>query len=374
MRPDIDSVAAFLEPRHADVAAAVRAFGAARLAPQPDPDTDEAARVRARALVPLLAAAGLAEAVQQLDLRAVALIRRGAGLSLAARRRGVRSAGAGFDARSASAGARRSSARWLPAIDAGEAMCGFAMTEPEAGSDVAAMSTRATRDGTHWVLDGRKTFISNAGIADFYTVFASTDPTKGAKGITAFVVPADTPGLVFAGAQVMSAPHPLGEIAFDRCRVPADHLLGERGRGLGLGLATLDRLRATVGAAACGMAARALDEAVAHVKRTRKQFGKPLAEFQLDAGQARAAWPPISHAARLLVYRAAWAKDRGAERVTLESAMAKASRPRRRSGSSTTRCRSWAGGACWPRTRWTGSTARCARCASTRGPPRSSSS
>ncbi len=171
------------------------------------------------------------------------------------------------------------------------------------------------------MLEGRKAFISNAGIADVYTVFASTDRSKGAKGISAFVVPADAPGLVFAGAQVMSAPHPLGELAFQRCRIPAENILGEPGRGLGLGLATLDRLRATVGAAACGMAARALDEAVAHVKG-RKQFGKPLAEFQLTQDRI-AQMATELHAARLLVYRAVWAKDRGAERVTLESAMAK---------------------------------------------------
>ena len=320
MRPDIDSVAAFLEPRHADVAAAVRAFGAARLAPQPDPDTDEAARVRARALVPLLAAAGLAEAVQQLDLRAVALIREGLAYHspLADEVYALQALGS-MPIRLG--GSAEIQARWLPAIDAGEAMCGFAMTEPEAGSDVGSMATTATKQGKEWVLEGRKAFISNAGIADVYTVFASTDRSKGAKGISAFVVPADAPGLVFAGAQVMSAPHPLGELSFERCRIPAGNILGEPGRGLGLGLATLDRLRATVGAAACGMAARALDEAVAHVT-DRKQFGKALAEFQLTQDRI-AQMATELHAARLLVYRAVWAKDRGAERVTLESAMAK---------------------------------------------------
>jgi alkylation response protein AidB-like acyl-CoA dehydrogenase len=320
VRPDIAPVAAFLEPRHAAVAAAVSAFGQAELAPSPDPDTDAEARRRARALVPLLAAAGLGEAVSRLDLRAVALVREGLSWHspLADEVYALQALGSMPIRLGGNEDIQRT---WLPPIDRGEVMCGFAMTEPEAGSDVGAMTTRATKDGAFWVLEGRKAFISNAGIADVYTVFASTDPTKGAKGISAFVVPADTPGLIFAGAQVMSAPHPLGELSFERCRIPADHLLGERGRGLGLGLATLDRLRATVGAAACGMAARALDEAVAHVN-SRKQFGRALAEFQLTQDRIAQMATELA-AARLLVYRAVWAKDRGAERVTLESAMAK---------------------------------------------------
>jgi acyl-CoA dehydrogenase len=320
MRPDITPVAAFLEPRHAGVAEAVSAFGAAQLAPHPDPDTDAEARTRARALVPLLAAAGFAKAVERLDLRAVSLIREGLSYHspLADEVYALQALGSMPIRLGGSEDLQRT---WLPAIDRGEVMCGFAMTETEAGSDVGAMTTRAARDGQHWVLEGRKAFISNAGIADVYTVFASTDPAKGAKGISAFVVPASAPGLVFAGAQVMSAPHPLGELAFERCRIPSDHILGEPGRGLGLGLATLDRLRATVGAAACGMAARALDEAVAHVKG-RKQFGKPLADFQLTQDRIAQMATDLA-AARLLVYRAVWAKDGGAERVTLESAMAK---------------------------------------------------
>ena len=320
MRPDIDSVAAFLEPRHADVAATVGAFGQEVLAGHPDPETDKAARTRARALVPLLAEAGLGVAVEQLDLRAVALIREGLAYHspLADEVYALQALGS-LPIRLG--GGEAIQTQWLPRIDGGEVMCGFAMTEPDAGSDVGAMATTATKQGKEWVLEGRKAFISNAGIADVYTVFASTDRSKGAKGISAFVVPADAPGLVFAGAQVMSAPHPLGELSFERCRIPAGNILGEPGRGLRLGLATLDRLRATVGAAACGMAARALDEAVAHVT-DRKQFGKALAEFQLTQDRI-AQMATELHAARLLVYRAVWAKDRGAERVTLESAMAK---------------------------------------------------
>jgi acyl-CoA dehydrogenase len=172
------------------------------------------------------------------------------------------------------------------------------------------------------VLNGTKTYISNAGIADFYTLFASTDPGARGKGISCFVVPADSPGLRFVRAQVLSAPHPLGEIALEDCVVPAGNRLGEEGRGFPLGLETLDRLRATVGAAACGMAARALAEALAHA-RVRRQFGKPLADFQLV--QEKLARMAVDlDAARLLVYRAAWEADSGAARVTLEASMAKA--------------------------------------------------
>jgi acyl-CoA dehydrogenase len=176
-------------------------------------------------------------------------------------------------------------------------------------------------DGDHYVLEGTKTFISNAGIADFYTVFAKTDPSAGGRGVSCFVVPADTPGLRFVRPLLLSAPHPLGEIAFERCRVPAAQRLGQEGRGLALGLKVLDRMRTTVGAAACGMGARALLEALGYA-RARKQFGKPIAEYQLVQEKLSRMATELT-AARLLVYRAAWAADRGAERVTLEAAMAK---------------------------------------------------
>jgi acyl-CoA dehydrogenase len=209
----------------------------------------------------------------------------------------------------------------LPAIS-GRSMGAFAMTERQAGSDVSAIATTATRDGDAYVLDGLKTFISNAGLADFYTVFASTDLGARNRGISCFVVPAHTVGLRFVGAQILSAPHPLGEIQFENCRVPIENRVGEEGKGFSIGLGTLDRLRATVGAAACGMAARALDEALRHA-RTRHQFGKPLGEFQLVQEKLARMATELT-AARLLVYRAAWEADRGAERVTLEAAMAKA--------------------------------------------------
>jgi acyl-CoA dehydrogenase len=201
-------------------------------------------------------------------------------------------------------------------------MAAFAMTEPEAGSDVSSLATRARREGDAYVLDGRKSFISNAGIADLYAVFAATDPAAGNRGISCFLVPADTPDLRFAGAQVLSAPHPLGEIEFTGCRVARENRLGEEGEGFKLGMRTLDRLRPTVAAAACGMASRALAEALAHARR-RRQFGKALAEHQLIQEKLAVAATDLT-AARLLTYRAAWELDHGAPRGTVESAMAKA--------------------------------------------------
>ncbi len=219
-------------------------------------------------------------------------------------------------------GAPSVKARWLPAVASGQAMAAFAMTESEAGSDVGGLATRATRSKDEYLLNGTKTFISNAGIADFYTVFATTDPAQGSKGISCFLVPATTPGFTFVRPLEISTPHPLGEIAFHDCRVPAEFRLGEEGRGLRLGLATLDRLRPTVGAAACGLAQRALDEALAHAA-SRRQFGRPLADFELIQEKLARMATDLT-AARLLVYRAAWERDKGKERTTLEAAMAKA--------------------------------------------------
>jgi acyl-CoA dehydrogenase len=219
------------------------------------------------------------------------------------------------------AGTAAQRAHWLDGILAGRVMTAFAMTEPEAGSDVAAMQTTARRDGDAWVLDGEKHLISNAGIASLYLVFAVTTPGAGSRGISLFLVPEATPGLLFDGAQVMAAPHPLGRIRLNGCRVPADALLGEVNAGFKLGMMTLDRVRPSVGAAACGMAARALVEALEHAS-TRKQFGEPLASFQLVREKIGRMATDLE-AARLLVYRAAWEQDHGEARITLEAAMAK---------------------------------------------------
>ncbi len=319
--PDSGPIAAFLDERHVAFAGEIGAHAARELAPRLAPADDEAARREARALLERLGAAGLFAPIQRQDWRACCLARE----ALAA---ASPLADAVFALQGLGtlpillAGNEAMRGRWVGDAIAGRAMAAFAMTEREAGSDVAAIATTARRDGGDYVLDGAKTYISNAGIADFYTVFVSTDPGAGKKGISCVVVPADARGLRFVGPQVMSAPHPLGEIAFDGCRVPAAHRLGEEGRGLALGLATLDRLRATVGAAACGMAARALAEALDHA-RARRQFGKPLAEFQIVQEKIARMATDLA-AARLLVYRAAWLADRGAARVTLETAMAKA--------------------------------------------------
>src|SRR6266536_2823249 len=273
--PDSTAVCAFLTESHVALAMRVTEYATREIAPLPEPPDDQAARVQARELLAQLGQAGWFTPIRDLDLRAACLVRE----ALAA---ASPLADAVFALQALGtvpillAGDRELKDRWLPAVLAGRAIASFAMTEPEAGSDAAAIATTARRDGTGYVLHGTKTLISNAGIADFYTVFASTDPGKGNKGISAFVVPADAPGLTFVRPLVLSAPHPLGDIAFQDCRVPASSRLGAEGEGFKLGLATLDRLRATVAAAACGMAARALREALAHATQ-RRQFGRPLA-------------------------------------------------------------------------------------------------
>ena len=209
---------------------------------------------------------------------------------------------------------------WLPRVAAGQAIPAFALSEAEAGSDVAAMQTSARRDGDGWVIDGEKTWISNAGLADVYVVFCRL-PEDGEKAFGAFVVEADNPGLTIPARIDVIAPHPLGTVAFRECRVPAGALLGEPGKGLRVALATLDVFRSTVGAAALGFARRALDEAVRHTTG-RHAFGLRLADFQMT--QATLADMALDvDASALLVYRAAWTRDNGAERVTREAAMAK---------------------------------------------------
>ncbi len=212
-------------------------------------------------------------------------------------------------------------AHWLHDVAAGDAIAAFALSEPDAGSDVAAMSTRAARAGSDWILNGCKTWISNGGIADFYCVFARTGGEGGARGISAFVVPADAPGLIVVKRIRVMAPHPLAILEFRDCRVEAHALLGELGTGFKLAMRTLDIFRASVGAAAVGFARRALDEAVAHA-RTRRMFGGALGERDL----ARATLGEMAadvDAAALLVYRAAWMRDVKGGRATAEAAMAK---------------------------------------------------
>jgi acyl-CoA dehydrogenase len=210
---------------------------------------------------------------------------------------------------------------WLEKTRRGAAISAFALTEPASGSDVANIATDARTDGDGWVLNGEKTRISNGGIADVYTVFARTGEAPGAKGLSCFLVPADTAGLTVVERLEATAPHPLARLRFDGLRLPADALIGEAGKGFRIAMSVLDVFRATVGAAALGFARRALDETLGRV-RERRLFGAPMAELQMVQGHVADMALGVD-AAALLVYRAAWAKDTGAERVSREAAMAK---------------------------------------------------
>jgi acyl-CoA dehydrogenase len=311
----------FFEQRHRRLAADLDGWAAATLGDihgDDDPDAD------CRRIVAALGDAGwLALAApapnNNLDVRSLCLARetlaRYSGLAdFAFAMQGL---GSGPITLFGSDEARR---RYLPGIGRGERIAAFALSEPDAGSDVAALKMTAVRAGADYVLDGTKTWISNGGIADQYVIFARTGG-DGARGISAFVVDADTAGLHVTERIRVNTPHPLAKLVFAACRIPATQRVGGEGEGFKIAMATLDVFRASVGAAALGFARRALDEAVGWVTR-RRAFGQPLAEFQLV--QERLAEMAMEiDAAALLVYRAAWVKDRGAARVTREAAMAK---------------------------------------------------
>ena len=209
---------------------------------------------------------------------------------------------------------------YLPRVAQGDAIAAFALSEPEAGSDVAAMLCSAQRVGDDYVLNGEKTWISNGGIADFYVVFARTDDAPGAKGISAFIVDADCAGLEIAERIEVVAPHPLARLRFVDARIPASQRIGESGGGFKVAMATLDVFRTSVAAAALGFAARALHESLQWVKQ-RQMFGQALADFQITQTKL-ADMATLLDAARLLTYRAAWLRDQG-QRITQEAAMAK---------------------------------------------------
>jgi acyl-CoA dehydrogenase len=212
-------------------------------------------------------------------------------------------------------------ARYAPRVASGEAIAAFAISERGAGSDLAAIATTAQRDGPHYVIEGEKTWISNAGLADFYLVFARTGEGPGTRGISAFVVDADAPGLSVSGRIEVTAPHPLGTLRFEGCRVGEERRVGEAGRGMAVALGTLDVFRASVGAAAVGFARQALYQARGHA-RTRRAFGSTLGDLQLVQRKLSDMATAID-ASALLVYRAAWTKDTREGRVTSEAAMAK---------------------------------------------------
>ncbi|WP_407493036.1 acyl-CoA dehydrogenase family protein [Pseudooceanicola sp. MF1-13] len=210
---------------------------------------------------------------------------------------------------------------WLPLTRSGKAISAFALTEPQSGSDVANSTMTARDDGDAWVLDGEKTWISNGGIADVYTLFARTGEGPGAKGLSAFIVPADTPGFEIAERLDTIAPHPLATLRFTGARLPKSALIGQPGQGFKIAMSVLDVFRTTVAAAALGFARRALDEATSRVMARQVQ-GKPLADLQMV--QAHIAEMALRvDASALLIYRAAWTKDSGAPRVSREAAMAK---------------------------------------------------
>jgi len=305
----------FFEPRHRDLAAALEAWCSVHL-PVDHTDVDAACR----GLVAALGAGGwLQQSGGVLDVRSLCVIR-----ETLARYDGLADfafAMQGLGMGPVSLFGTPEQRLWLDKTRAGKAIAAFALTEPGSGSDVAATSTLATRVQGGWRLTGEKTWISNGGIADIYVVFARTGEAPGARGISAFLMPADVAGLSVVERLQVIAPHPLARLRLDGVDLPDSALIGTAGEGFKLAMAVLDVFRSTVGAAALGFARRALDEALARVS-TRRIQGAALAELQMVQGHLADMALEID-AAALLVYRAAWTKDQGAARITRESAMAK---------------------------------------------------
>lgn len=324
----------FFEARHEAVAREAALFAQRHLAAAAHPHSSAAVDAHCRSLVTHLGEAGLlSHCVPQgggdlaaLDARSLCLIRESLAWhdGLADFAFAIQGLGSGP---LSAAGDPALRARYLPRVAAGRAVPAFALSEPDAGSDVAAMSCAAHRDGDHYVLDGTKTWISNGGIADLYCVFARTAPavvrsdgSVEARGITAFVVEATDPGFHVERRIDVIAPHPLATLRFSGCRIPAARRIGEEGEGFKIAMRTLDVFRTSVAAAALGFAQRALDEAIVHA-RSRRMFGGLLADQQLTR-VTLADMATDLEAARLLTYKAAWLRDRGAP-VTRDAAMAK---------------------------------------------------
>lgn len=312
----------FFTPEHLNLAQGIAQFVAQEIEPRAASEQD--VESTARQFVNLLAQAGMlkyAVAESKIDVRSLCLIREELAYSSALADLAFVMQGLGTYA-IAQAAPDHVREFWLSRAANGKAIAAFALTEPEAGSDVAAIQTTARRDGETYVIDGQKRFISNAGIADVYTVFAKTGTREdGRPIISAFVVGSRMQGFSVVKRTPLMAPHPIGEIAFHECRVPAEDMVGNEGDGFGLAMETLDTFRASVGAAACGMARRALDEAIRYASR-RKQFGRLLAEHQLVQAKLADMITELD-AARLLVYRAAYARDTASGRFTREASEAK---------------------------------------------------
>lgn len=307
----------FFEPRHAQLAKSLDAWAHDHIAHSHGKDVD----AECIALVRQLGAAGwLKHAVgDNLDTRSICLIR-----ETLARHSGLADFAFAMQGLGSGAiclcGTPEQKARYLPRISAGDAIAAFALSEPDAGSDVAAMQCAAHMEGDTAVLNGTKTWISNGGIADFYVVFARTGEAPGSRGISAFIVDKDAPGFCVSERIELMAPHPLGKLQFTDCRIPLTQRIGAPGEGFKIAMRTLDVFRTSVAAAALGFARRALDEGLQRAT-TRKMFGQTLADFQLTQAKLAQMATTVDSAA-LLTYRAAWQRDQG-HNVTREAAMAK---------------------------------------------------
>ena len=315
----------FFEDRHRAFAAALDAWAAREVRDAHGVDVDALCRRLVRQLGdagwlrPTVAGTAHGGAADVIDTRMLCLARetlaRHAGLAdFAFAMQGLGSGAISL------AGTPAQRARWLPRVARGEAIAAFALSEPESGSDVAAMQCAARIDGEHAVLDGEKTWISNGGIADFYVVFARSGEAPGSRGISAFIVEADAPGFAVAERIDVIAPHPLARLRFTNCRVPLANRIGAGGEGFKVAMRTLDVFRTSVAAAALGFARRAMQEGLARTT-SRRMFGQTLADFQLTQARLATMATTIDSAA-LLTYRAAWQRDQG-ERVTRQAAMAK---------------------------------------------------
>lgn len=309
----------FLDPAHRDLEARLEEWCVGAL-PVDHGDVDAACR----GLVAALGAGGWlahtgADAGARLDLRTLCLIRETLARHDALADFAFAMQGLGMGAVTLFGTAQQRS--WLERTRAGTAIAAFAMTEPDAGSDVAALTTRAERRGSDWVLNGEKTWISNGGIADVHVILARTGEVPGARGISAFLLPADTPGLEVVARLEAMAPHPLAHLRLRDVVLPGDALIGQEGAGFRVAMSVLDMFRTTVGAAALGLARRAFGAALERVQQRHVQ-GAPLAQLQMVQGHLADMALEID-AAALLIYRAAWLKDQGAERISREAAMAK---------------------------------------------------
>jgi acyl-CoA dehydrogenase len=312
----------FFEDRHRAWAEKLGTWATANLAHVDHTDVDAACRKLVRTLgeAGVLAVTAPSEGNEKLDVRTLALAREtlAAHSGLADFAFAMQGLGAGPISLYGNAAQR---AAWLPKTRSGAAIAAFALSEPASGSDVANIAATARGDGGNYVLDGEKTWISNGGIADLYIVFARTGEAPGARGLSAFIVAGDNPGMTIAERLHVIAPHPLARLRFENCRVPASAMVGKPGEGFKIAMGTLDVFRTTVAAAALGFARRALSETLKRASQ-RALFGAPMADLQMVQGHLADMAIEID-AAALLVYRAAWTKDMGAARVTKEAAMAK---------------------------------------------------